>query len=120
MIFNEETMSRPPKNKPNQTRRTTHESEQHIKAALRTGDFSQLSNQELCRAWLESFTGLNDAQLLASVDGISDEEARQRLKKLGQAAGLSADEVAQVAQGRLDLLSNEALDRIIAATQGPD
>ncbi len=97
--------------------RVSRASQKKIEAALQSGDLSQLTDEELCRAWLQSYQGLNDAQLLALADELSESEAGMRLRAVGQAAGLTPAEVEFVAQGQLERLSDEALEKIIAATR---
>ncbi len=92
-------------------------SQKRIESALKSGDFSELTDDELCRAWLESYRGLNDAQLLARTEGLSEPEAMSRLRAVGHLAGLRAEEVELVAQGKFELLSDEALEKLLAATE---
>ncbi len=95
--------------------RTSRASQKRIEAALRSGDFSELTADELCRAWLESYRGLNDSQLFALTEGLSEPEARSQLREVGRAAGLSGEEVELVAQGQMEYLSDEALEKLLAS-----
>ncbi len=95
--------------------RVDRASQKRIESALKIGNFSELTGEELCRAWLESYRGLNDVQLLALTEGLSEPEAMSRLRAVGYAAGLRAEEIELVAEGRLELLSDEALEKLLAA-----
>ncbi len=95
--------------------RISRASQKRIEAALKSGDFTELSAEELCRAWLESYRGLNDAQLLALTEGLAEPEAMSQLREVARAAGLSAEEVELVAQGQMELLSDEALEKLLGS-----
>ncbi len=97
--------------------RVSKQSQKRIENALKTGNLSRLSDQELCQAWLEAYSSFSDARLLSIADGISLQEAVGRLRRMAMRAGLSAAEIDCVAQGRIEYLSDEALDKLIAATE---
>ena len=97
--------------------RINKQSEKRIEKALKTGDLSKLTDQELCQAWLEAYSGFSDAQLLSTVDHIPLRAAAGRLRMLAMRAGLTCDEVDAVAAGRIERISDQALDRLIAITE---
>ncbi len=101
----------------NHAPRISKQSEKRIETALKTGDLSQLTDQELCQAWLEAYSGFSDARLLAIADNIPLHTASGRLRARARRAGLSLDEVDAVAAGRIERISDESLDKLIAVTE---
>ncbi len=82
-----------------------------IEAALQAEEFSPRTEEE-------SGGGRSEAQadLTSKAEGIHAEETSVTWRHIGLSAGLTAAEVELVSQGRLDLLSIQALERIIAVT----
>ncbi len=97
--------------------RISKQSEKRIEIAVKTGDLSQLTDQELCQAWLEAYSGFSDARLLSMADKIPLQTASGRLRALATRAGLSPAEVDAVAAGRIERISDKALDKLIAVTE---
>ena len=98
--------------------RLSRASQRRVESALRRGDLSELSDAELYQAWLEAYTNRTDIQVLAMADNVSEREAWIRLRALARRAGLSEAEIDCMSHGRLEILSDEALDKLIAAAEG--
>ncbi len=97
--------------------RISGQSQKSVEAALKTGDLTKLTDQELSQAWLEAYSGFSDTRLLSIADKISFRAAAGRLRALAVRAGLDPDEVDSVAAGRIERISDEALDKLIAITE---
>ena len=104
--------------KKRRTPRLSRASQRRVESALKRRDLSELSDAELYQAWLEAYTNRTDIQLLALADNVSEPEAWIRLRALGRRAGLSEAEIDCMSHGRLEILSDEALDKLIAAAEG--
>ncbi len=97
--------------------RISGQSQKRVETAMKTGDLSKLTDRELCQAWLEAYSGFSDTRLLSTADNIPLQTAAVRLRAIAIRAGLDSDEVDAVAAGRIERISDEALDRLIIAVQ---
>ncbi len=97
--------------------RISKQSEKRIETALKTGNISKLTDQELCQAWLEAYSSFSDAHLLSIADNIPLQVASGRLRALAARAGLCPEDIDAVAAGRIERISDQALDKLIAITE---